>query len=158
MSGRMLAQEIAKTRPTLKVVYMSGYTDDAIVHRGVLDAGTHFLAKPFTSSDLRRKIRTVLDDGIIKVADDYEPAVGAGASMEEEPLHRAALREIPADVRAKLSKAVIAARHDEIIEIVETLRNTAPEAATLLGRMADAFDYDGMRDLLDLEDEEERDG
>ncbi|MFH1834461.1 MAG: ATP-binding protein, partial [bacterium] len=40
MSGRVLAQELSKTRPTLKVVYMSGYTDNAIVHHGVLDAGT----------------------------------------------------------------------------------------------------------------------
>jgi PAS domain S-box-containing protein len=61
MSGRAVAQELSRTRPTLKVVYMSGYTDDAIVHHGVLDAGTHFLAKPFTSADLTRKTREVLD-------------------------------------------------------------------------------------------------
>ncbi|MBI5510736.1 MAG: response regulator [Deltaproteobacteria bacterium] len=64
MSGKTLAQELSKTRPTLKVVYMSGYTDNAIVHHGVLDAGTHFLAKPFTSTDLTRKVREVLDGGI----------------------------------------------------------------------------------------------
>ena len=61
MSGRALAQELSKTRPTLKVLYMSGYTDDAIVHHGVLDAGTHFLGKPFTAADLTRKVREVLD-------------------------------------------------------------------------------------------------
>jgi two-component system cell cycle sensor histidine kinase/response regulator CckA len=61
MSGGVLAQELSKTRPTIKVVYMSGYTDSAIVHHGVLDAGTTLLTKPFTSSDLTRKIREVLD-------------------------------------------------------------------------------------------------
>ena len=61
MSGRVLAQELAKTRPYLKVIFMSGYTDDAIVHHGVLDAGTHFLVKPFTKADLTRKVREVLD-------------------------------------------------------------------------------------------------
>jgi FixJ family two-component response regulator len=63
MGGRILAQELTKVRPTTKVLYMSGYTDDAIVHHGLLDAGTHFLAKPFTSVGLTRKVREVLDEG-----------------------------------------------------------------------------------------------
>ena len=61
MGGKALALELAKTRPALKVLYMSGYADDAIVHHGVLEPGTHFLAKPFTAADLTRKIREVLD-------------------------------------------------------------------------------------------------
>jgi CheY-like chemotaxis protein len=61
MGGRALAQELAKSRPGLKVVYMSGYTDNAIVHHGVLEPGTHFLVKPFTAADLTRKVREVLD-------------------------------------------------------------------------------------------------
>ena len=63
MGGRVLAQELSKTRPALKVLYMSGYTDDAIVHHGVLDPGTHFISKPFAAADLQRKIREVLDGG-----------------------------------------------------------------------------------------------
>jgi DNA-binding response OmpR family regulator len=63
MSGGVLAQEISKTRPTLKVLYMSGYTDEAIDHHGVLDAGANFLGKPFTAVALRRKVREVLDSG-----------------------------------------------------------------------------------------------
>jgi len=47
-------------RPALKVIYMSGYTDDAIVHHGVLDPGIAFLHKPFTSESLGQKIREVL--------------------------------------------------------------------------------------------------
>jgi PAS domain S-box-containing protein len=61
MGGRLLAQALSKVRPAIKVVYMSGYSDNAIVHHGVLDAGTHFLAKPFTSANLARKVREVLD-------------------------------------------------------------------------------------------------
>jgi signal transduction histidine kinase len=62
ISGRVLAQELARARPGIKVLYTSGYTDDAIVHHGVLNPGTHFVAKPFTSADLTRKVREVLDE------------------------------------------------------------------------------------------------
>jgi PAS domain S-box-containing protein len=64
MNGRALAQALSKARPALRIIYMSGYTDDAIVHHGVLDAGTNFLAKPFTATDLTRKVRVVLDGDI----------------------------------------------------------------------------------------------
>jgi two-component system, cell cycle sensor histidine kinase and response regulator CckA len=60
MGGRDLAEQLVKTQPALKVLYMSGYTDDAIVHHGVLDAGTAFIGKPFTAVELTRKIREVL--------------------------------------------------------------------------------------------------
>jgi DNA-binding response OmpR family regulator len=50
-------------RPSIKVLYMSGYTDEAIVHHGVLEAGINFLAKPFVAADLLGKVRQVLDGG-----------------------------------------------------------------------------------------------
>jgi PAS domain S-box-containing protein len=61
MSGRELAQRLATLRPDLKVLYMSGYTDDAIVRHGVLAAGIAFLSKPFTPDALALKVREVLD-------------------------------------------------------------------------------------------------
>ncbi len=61
MNGRELASELQRRRPTLKVLYMSGYTDDAIVHHGVLDQGTWFLGKPFTPTGITEKVREVLD-------------------------------------------------------------------------------------------------
>jgi two-component system cell cycle sensor histidine kinase/response regulator CckA len=61
MSGRELADQVTRMRPGTKVLFMSGYTDDALGHHGVLDAGTAFVEKPFTIDGLLRKVRDVLD-------------------------------------------------------------------------------------------------
>jgi CheY-like chemotaxis protein len=61
MNGREVANRLTALRPTLRVLYVSGYTDDAIARHGVLDAGTSFLQKPFTPTSLARKVREVLD-------------------------------------------------------------------------------------------------
>jgi two-component system cell cycle sensor histidine kinase/response regulator CckA len=59
-SGPELTRQLVKQRPGLKVLYMSGYTDDAIIHHGVLKPGIAFLHKPFTGQTLGQKIRDVL--------------------------------------------------------------------------------------------------
>ena len=63
MGGRKVAEHLVISRPGMKVLYMSGYTDDVIFHRGVLEANTAFLQKPFTFATLTRKVREVLDAG-----------------------------------------------------------------------------------------------
>ena len=60
-SGPELTRQLVERHPALKVIYMTGYTDDAIVQHGVLQPGIAFINKPFTSDTLGRKIREVLD-------------------------------------------------------------------------------------------------
>jgi PAS domain S-box-containing protein len=61
MSGRELAGRLLERRPTTRVLYISGYSEDAIAQHGVLDAGTTLLAKPFTPDDLRRTVAAMLE-------------------------------------------------------------------------------------------------
>ncbi len=62
LSGRQVAEALRSSRPDVKVLFMSGYTDDAISHHGILDPGTHFIQKPFTTDGLLRRVRQVLDE------------------------------------------------------------------------------------------------
>ena len=61
MDGKELAEKLQSKRPEMKVLFMSGYTDNAVAHHGILDAGLNFIQKPFTAASLAQKVREVLD-------------------------------------------------------------------------------------------------
>jgi FixJ family two-component response regulator len=61
LSGRDLVRELRTVKPDLKVLYMSGYTDDAVLRQGMLEPGAAFIQKPFRPDDLARRIRDLLD-------------------------------------------------------------------------------------------------
>jgi CheY-like chemotaxis protein len=81
VGGRELASRLEELRPDIKVLFMSGYTGDAIVRHGVLDEGAKFIQKPFSPAELARKVRAILGPPVlapaarILVADD-EAGVG----------------------------------------------------------------------------------
>ncbi|MGC1451990.1 MAG: ATP-binding protein [Candidatus Sulfotelmatobacter sp.] len=88
MNGRELAQRISEIRPNVKVLYMSGYTENVIGHNGMLDAGVRLLQKPFNLRDLKGKVREVLD------ATPTPPEV-AMSMQSHEPLRATRARETP---------------------------------------------------------------
>jgi CheY-like chemotaxis protein len=61
MNGRKLSEKLARVRPDMKILFMSGYTDDTVVRHGVLEEEMAFLQKPFTPESLLRKVRNALD-------------------------------------------------------------------------------------------------
>jgi len=61
MNGRQLADQLVASRPHLKTLFVSGYTDDSVVRHGMLDGNMAFLQKPFSSSLFALKVREVLD-------------------------------------------------------------------------------------------------
>lgn len=63
MGGVELAKRIQKVRPDVKVLYVSGYTENTVVHHGVQDDNLSFLAKPYTPMALAKRVREVLDTG-----------------------------------------------------------------------------------------------
>jgi DNA-binding NtrC family response regulator len=73
MNGRDLARRMAELRPSIRVLYMSGYTDEALGHHGVLEKDIAFIGKPFTPVRLCQRVREVLDGGDV-VASAPQPA------------------------------------------------------------------------------------
>jgi PAS domain S-box-containing protein len=92
MNGRELAQRISEIRPNVKVLYMSGYTENVIGRNGTLDAGVRLLQKPFTLRDLKSKVREVLDSSPFppEVAMPVQTAHAKAAhALEQLPSSRA---------------------------------------------------------------------
>jgi two-component system cell cycle sensor histidine kinase/response regulator CckA len=81
MTGGELASALTAERPGLRVLYMSGYTDDAVVRHGILEEGMPYLQKPFSPSALSLKVREVLDESFIKVrlSGAMDPGTAQGA-------------------------------------------------------------------------------
>jgi two-component system, cell cycle sensor histidine kinase and response regulator CckA len=142
MSGRELAERVVGQAPRLKVLFMSGYNDDVMMRQVLLAPGTGFLPKPFVPTELARKVREVLDGAA--APDETQ----TGSTPATVPADNTALTAFPAEVLARLRKAAMAARIDDMAAIVEHIRATQPTLAAQLGQLVESFDYAGIRTLL----------
>ncbi|MGP0096617.1 MAG: response regulator [Terriglobales bacterium] len=84
MNGRELSTQVVKLIPEVRVLYMSGYTENAIGHDGLIDAGVNLLQKPFSLPALKERVREVLDSEPIPLEVTMSSRVGAGVSGEKK--------------------------------------------------------------------------
>src|SRR5207302_10939039 len=82
-SGKEVADCLRELLPGLRVVFMSGYTDEAIVHHGVLDSNVEFIQKPFTPNALVSKVREVLDSELTSLPSAVESRAGQEGAEHE---------------------------------------------------------------------------
>ena len=61
MGGKAMAEQLKETHPELRILFTSGYADDAVIRHGVLEQGVEFMSKPYTPAVLARKVREMLD-------------------------------------------------------------------------------------------------
>jgi DNA-binding NtrC family response regulator len=148
MSGKDFVVRLAKVRPSTRVLYMSGYTDSTIVHQGVIDAGTHFIGKPFTQSELVIKVQQVLAAPSEGPEAPFDPTQLDPQALAQ-PITKEAVESIPGDIAQGLRRAAKAARQDEMIGLLDSLRPSQPETAWRLRQMVDAFDQDGLLAVLE---------
>jgi len=148
MSGRQLVDHLAPQVPQLKVVYMSGYTDNAIVHQGVLDPGTHFIAKPFTREELLARVREALAGGVAP-ASPIAPSPAMAPVRDQAEVAGQDITALPELLRLSLRNAAIAARCDDLLGLVETVATGHPAIAAELRRRIDGYDYAGILQMLE---------
>ena len=149
MSGHTMVERLLTDRPEIKVLYMSGYTDNAIVHHGVLEAGTNFIGKPYTVEDLMRKVRQVLDEGNADRPQENRRIVRDPVEVNDPVLIEEKFRALTPEVKNSLRNTAIAARYDKMSELVDRIRPTNPEVAEAILQLLNEFDYDGILELLD---------
>ena len=89
MNGREMAEKIAAQRSDVRVLFMSGYTENVIGHDGLLDAGVNLLQKPFTLPTLKEKVRELLDSEIMPSATALSTAKAGVAEQKKAPPYRA---------------------------------------------------------------------
>ncbi|MFC1643254.1 response regulator, partial [Myxococcota bacterium] len=145
MSGRQLALVLTQRRPNMRVIYTSGYTDNALAQHGVLDPLTKFISKPFSIGELTRMVREVLDS-MAPVRSSLAPLQphSSPSSSRQVPGHGEELRRLPAEARNALRTAAMGAQYDELLATAECLRATEPGLATALANQINRFDYDSV--------------
>jgi len=121
---------------------MSGYTHEASAGLDPGDPGGELIGKPFSAADLAEKVRAVLDSPAVAFAAKH------GGEKASEGTDGALLAGVPGELLARLRQAVEAARHDDIVALLATLRGSHPKLASRLVALAEALDYTGLRGLL----------
>ena len=149
MSGRELAERLGQSRPDVKIVYMSGYTDDEFIRRGVTTSDLAFLEKPFTDESLCRRVRESLDGprkrSSVLIADDDDAIRSLLRGWLESAGHLALEAGDGKDAVKQLATTLVdvvlidlVMPEQEEIETIRTIRREHPDVKVIA--MSGAFD------------------
>jgi CheY-like chemotaxis protein len=140
MNGRILAQQFAQHQPRAQVLFMSGYTDNAIAHHAVLDTGVAYLQKPFRPETLAERIREVLGPGMpstatVLIVDDEDSVrrflrhalTSAGYAVLEASNGRQALLQLTVSPAVELVITDLVMPEQEGLETIRELRALRPQ-------------------------------
>ncbi len=144
VSGRELANRLSKVQPATKVLFMSGYTDNVIVHHGMLEEGTNFIQKPFNPAELASKVRAVLESpktespACILVTDDDAAVRGllrmvlkrVGYDVVEAADGHKALKQMRAQ-HVDLVTTDLVMPEQEGLDLIQTLRRDYPNVGII---------------------------
>ena len=150
MDGRSLFNRLHPQRPQMRVLYMSGYTDEAIVHHGVLDSSVHFIQKPFSVNGLAKKLSEVF--GISERTPVQDSSFGGAAStnMDEDEIVKR-LSGLPKPLLQELSRAALEANMSRAAKAVERIRELDEALAVPLKSWLDRFRFDKIVGLTEKE-------
>jgi PAS domain S-box-containing protein len=146
MDGRSLYERLVLQRPRMNVLYMSGYTDDAIVNHGVLEEGVHFLQKPFSTNALATKIGAVFGGLGPQPANGTPLEATTDAEMGEEAM-RERLSALPQELTAGLRRAAEEASRSKTSHILERIRERDAGLAAALTGLVRRFRFDRIIEL-----------
>lgn len=154
MDGRSLFARMHNKRPDMRVLYMSGYTDDAIVHHGVLDSSVHFLQKPFNTTTLAKKVSEALGRSDLIVEEDSLPVTVPTLEMDDASLH-GRLAALPQEMMIDLSRAALEANRQKTADVVKRIREHDDELAKTLEGWLARFRFDKIVSLLESQERSE---
>jgi PAS domain S-box-containing protein len=154
MDGRSLFARLHEERPEMCVLYMSGYTDDAIVHHGVLDSSVHFLQKPFSTTDLAKKVSEAMGRSALFVAEASPLVVTAAPEIDDASISQR-LVALPADLWTELSRAALETNRQKTAEVVSRIRVQDQELAAILESWLSRFRFDKIVSLLERQERSE---
>ena len=155
MSGKTFVENLMKLYPGMKILFMSGYTNNNMNHQGIFSEMNPIIGKPFNADKLTRKIREVLDGVHYGGSVKNEETNQKDTDITEPNDYQDILRILPEKLIKKIRDTARTARYDDLIDTIEQIESLHSDAAHIIRRLADEYNYDGILRLVNEKSEGE---
>ena len=155
MSGKTFVENLMKLYPGMKILFMSGHTNNNINHQGIFSEMNPIISKPFNADKLTRKIREVLDGVHYGGSVKNEETNQKDTDITEPNDYQDILRILPEKLIKKIRDTARTARYDDLIDTIEQIESLHSDAAHIIRRLADEYNYDGILRLVNEKSEGE---